>query len=170
MLSYNKMFGLGTLLSLLAGGTIQSTESNSNGYRGIGIFSDKLAHPAFATKYPEGEAPSGSQDISRTMGVFMNANMIYDDRYFLDASIRYEGNSKFGSEQRYAPFWSVGAGWNIHKEKFMQSLRAERLKLRGSIGYTGNASFSPYQAMTTYKYDSQLDYGEGIGAGTDGDR
>ena len=164
MLSYNKMFGPGTLLSLLAGGTIQSTESNSNGYRGIGIFSDKLAHPAFATKYPEGEAPSGSQDISRTMGVFMNANMIYDDRYFLDASIRYEGNSKFGSEQRYAPFWSVGAGWNIHKEKFMQSLRAERLKLRGSIGYTGNASFSPYQAMTTYKYDSQLDYGEGIGA------
>ena len=40
----------------------------------------------------------------------------------------------------------------------------DRIKLRGSLGYTGNASFSPYQAMTTYKYDAGLDYDKGIGA------
>lgn len=94
----------------------------------------------------------------------MNANIIYDDRYFLDASIRYEGDSKFGEDQRYAPFWSVGAGWNIHKEKFMHSSSTDRLKLRASVGYTGNASFAPYQAMTTYQYKGELDYGKGIGA------
>lgn len=55
MLSYNRMFGTGTLLSVIGGGTIQSTESNANSYVGVGIFSDKLAHPAFSTKYPEGE-------------------------------------------------------------------------------------------------------------------
>ena len=164
MLSYNRMFGTGTLLSVIGGGTIQSTESNANSYVGVGIFSDKLAHPAFSTKYPEGEKPGGSQDISRTMGAFMNANIIYDDRYFLDASIRYEGDSKFGEDQRYAPFWSVGAGWNIHKEKFMHSSSTDRLKLRASVGYTGNASFAPYQAMTTYQYKGELDYGKGIGA------
>ena len=94
----------------------------------------------------------------------MNGNMIYDNRYFLDVAIRYEGSSKFGSDQRYAPFWSVGGGWNIHKEKFMPTSATDVLKLRASVGYTGNASFSPYQAMTTYKYDADLNYGKGIGA------
>lgn len=163
MASYNKLFGSGTLLNVLAGGTIESTESNSDGYTGVGIYSDKLAHPAFATKYQEGGAPSGSQSLERTMGFFVNGNLIYDDRYFLDLAVRYEGASKFGSDQRYAPFWSVGAGWNIHKEKFMQASSADVLKLRTSVGYTGNASFSPYQAMTTYSYDKNLDYGKGIG-------
>lgn len=164
MLSYNKLFGSGTLLSVLGGGSLQSTESNSTSYSGVGIFSDKLAHPAFATKYPEGDKPGGSQDISRTMGVFLNANAIYSDRYFLDFSLRYEGDSKFGADQRYAPFWSVGGGWNIHKEKFLHFASTDRLKLRGSVGYTGNASFSPYQAMTTYRYEADLNYEKGIGA------
>lgn len=163
MASYNKLFGSGTLLNVLAGGTIESTESNSDGYTGVGIYSDKLAHPAFATKYQEGGTPSGSQSLEHTMGFFVNGNLIYDNRYFLDLAVRYEGASKFGSDQRYAPFWSVGAGWNIHKEKFMQASSADVLKLRTSVGYTGNASFSPYQAMTTYSYDKNLDYGKGIG-------
>ena len=84
------------------------------------------------------------------MGLFLNANVIYDDRYFADASIRYEGSSKFGEDQRFTPFWSLGLGWNIHKEKFLNMSGTDRIKLRGSLGYTGNASFSPYQAMTTY--------------------
>lgn len=164
MVSYNKMFGTGTLLNVVAGGTIQSSETNTNGYSGVGIYSDKLAHPAFTTKYPEGSHPTGSQSIERSMGYFINGNIIYDDRYFVDASIRYEGSSKFGSDQRYAPFWSIGGGWNIHKEKFMPTSSTDRLKLRASLGYTGNASFSPYQAMTTYQYTGSLDYNKGIGA------
>lgn len=163
-LSYNKMFGTGTLLSVLAGGNLQTSETNSNGYTGIGIYSDRLAHPAFTTRYPADDHPSGSQDISRSVGFYVNGNVIYDDRYFVDASIRYEGSSKFGSDQRYAPFWSVGAGWNIHKEHFLPFGEMDRLKLRGSVGYTGNASFSPYQAMTTYEYRNDLEYYKGIGA------
>lgn len=163
-LSYNKMFGTGTLLSVLAGSNINTSETNSNGYSGTGIFSDRLAHPAFATSYPEGGRPTGSQDISRSAGFYLNGNVIYDDRYFADASIRYEGSSKFGSDQRYAPFWSFGAGWNIHKEHFLNFGPTDRLKLRGSVGYTGNASFSPYQAMTTYEYSNGLEYYKGIGA------
>lgn len=163
-LSYNKLFGTGTLLNAMGGANIQTSESNSNGYTGIGIYSDKLAHPAYASKYPEGEKPSGSQDLERSMGLYVNANVIYDDRYFADASIRYEGSSKFGEDQRFTPFWSLGLGWNIHKEKFLKMSELDRLKLRGSVGYTGNASFSPYQAMTTYKYDASLDYNKGIGS------
>ena len=164
LLTYNKMFGEGTLLSLIAGGNLQSSNSNSNGYTGIGIFSDRLAHPSFASQYPSESSPTGSQDISRSLGGFVNVNTIYKDRYFADFSIRYEGSSKFGSDQRYAPFWSVGVGWNIHKEKFFNAASTDRLKLRASVGYLGNASFSPYQAITTYEYNSDYVYDNGIGA------
>lgn len=164
LLTYNKMFGEGTLLSLIAGGNLQSSNSNSNGYTGIGIFSDRLAHPSFASQYPSESSPTGSQDISRSLGGFINVNTIYKDRYFADFSIRYEGSSKFGSDQRYAPFWSVGVGWNIHKEKFFNAAPTDRLKLRASVGYLGNASFSPYQAITTYEYNSDYVYDNGIGA------
>lgn len=163
-LSYNKMFGTGTLLNAMGGANIQSSENNGNGYTAVGLYSDKLGHPAFATRYPEGATPQGSQELERSMGLFLNANVIYDDRYFADASIRYEGSSKFGEDQRFTPFWSLGLGWNIHKEKFLNMSGTDRIKLRGSLGYTGNASFSPYQAMTTYKYDAGLDYDKGIGA------
>lgn len=164
MLSYNKLFNEGTLLSVVAGANIQSGTTDRNGYTGIGIFSDKLAHPAFSSQYPASQSPSGSQDIDRTLGGFINANMIYKDRYFIDLSIREEGSSKFGSDQRYAPFWSVGGGWNIHKENFFHAQSTDRLKLRASVGYLGNASFSPYQALTTYEYQSGLYYDKGIGA------
>lgn len=164
MLTYNKMFGTGTLLSMIAGGNIQSFSTERNGYTGIGIFSDKLTHPAFSSQYPAGKKPTGSEDIERMAGGFINVNAIYGDRYFLDISIRYEGASKFGSERRYAPFWSLGGGWNIHKEGFLNDSSSDRLKLRGSVGYLGNATFSPYQAVTTYIYESDLFYGKGIGA------
>ena len=50
MLTYNKMFGESTLLNVLGGGTISSSDGNSNSYSGVGIFSDKLAHPAFRSE------------------------------------------------------------------------------------------------------------------------
>ena len=164
LLTYNQVFDNGTLISLIAGGNIEHSDLNSNGYTGIGIFSDKLAHPSFATQYPSERTPTGSQDVERTLGGFINLNTIYKDRYFADVSIRYEGSSKFGADQRYAPFWSLGLGWNIHNEKFFHATSTDRLKLRASVGYLGNASFSPYQAITTYEYRAENLYDNGIGA------
>lgn len=164
ILSWNKMFDHGTLLNVAGGANISQDRSDSNGYMGIGIFSDKQAHPAFSVSYPAGQSPSGSQSISRALGFFVTSNVIFRDRYFADLSFRSEGSSKFGSDNRFGTFWALGAGWNIHKESFMRMNENDRLKLRGSIGYVGNASFSPYQAMTIYEYLSDLFYGKGIGA------
>ena len=98
------------------------------------------------------------------MGFFANLNSIWDNKYFLDLIYRYEGSSKFGKNTRFAPFWSVGAGWNIHNESFLQGKGIELLKLRASIGYLGNISFEPYQAITSYNYASGYNYVKGIGA------
>lgn len=163
MLSYNNYFFKKLFLTAMGGSSVESTSSDAAIYRSIGYYSDKLGHPAFATSY-DSSRPSGSDTQTRGVGVFVNANTIWDNKYFLDLIYRYEGSSRFGKNQRFAPFWSVGGGWNIHNEKFMKGTPVQLLKLRASVGYLGNINFNPYQALTTYSYNSSYFYGKGTGA------
>ena len=163
MLSYNNYFFKKLFLTAMGGSSVESTSSDAATYRSIGYYSDKLGHPAFATSY-DSSRPSGSDTQTRGVGVFVNANTIWDKKYFLDLIYRYEGSSRFGKNQRFAPFWSVGGGWNIHNEKFMKGTPVQLLKLRASVGYLGNINFNPYQALTTYSYNSSYFYGKGTGA------
>ncbi len=163
MLSYNNYFFKKLFLTAMGGSSVESTSSDAATYRSIGYYSDKLGHPAFATSY-DSSRPSGSDTQTRGVGVFVNANTIWDNKYFLDLIYRYEGSSRFGKNQRFAPFWSVGGGWNFHNEKFMKGTPVQLLKLRASVGYLGNINFNPYQALTTYSYNSSYFYGKRTGA------
>ena len=142
---------------------MEATKSDTHSFSALGVLSDKLEHPSMATGYAESH-PGGGEDQSRMLGFYANANYIYENRYFADLSVRYEGSSKFGTDNRFAPFGSIGLGWNIHKEKFMQATKISLLKLRSSIGLVGNANFNPYQARLSYKYSSDLYYNGNIGA------
>ena len=164
MLSYNNYFFKKLFLTAMGGSSMESTSTDAAGYRSVGFYSDKLGHPAFATSYDAGTHPSGSDTETRGVGFFVNTNTIWDNKYFLDLIYRYEGSSRFGKNKRFAPFWSVGGGWNIHNEKFMSGSQVQLLKLRASIGYLGNINFNPYQALTTYSYNSAYFYGKGTGA------
>lgn len=163
MLSLNKYLTEKLFMTATLGVNGDSQTSDAMTYKAIGFFSSKLDHPSFAASYDTGQ-PSGSDAVSRNLGYFVNGNFIYDNKYFVDVIYRYEGSSKFGENQRYAPFWSLGGGWNMHYEKFMQDLDIQNLKLRLSAGYLGNINFSPYQALTAYQYSNSLVYDTGIGA------
>lgn len=163
MLSYNKnLFGK-LFTSATAGSTIEANNGDNTSYSSVGYYSANLSHPAFAAGYVNGK-PGGSDNIYRTVGFFANVNSIWDNKYFLDFIYRYEGSSKFGKNTRFAPFWSVGSGWNIHNESFLKGKGIELLKLRASVGYLGNISFEPYQAITSYNYAAGNNYVKGIGA------
>ena len=163
MLSYNKnLFGK-LFTSATAGATIEANNGDNTSYSSVGYYSANLSHPAFAAGYVNGK-PGGSDNIYRTVGFFANVNSIWDNKYFLDFIYRYEGSSKFGKNTRFAPFWSVGSGWNIHNESFLKGKGIELLKLRASVGYLGNISFEPYQAITSYNYAAGNNYVKGIGA------
>ena len=163
MLSYNKnLFGK-LFTSATAGSTIEANNGDNTSYSSVGYYSANLSHPAFAAGYVNGK-PGGSDNIYRTVGFFTNLNSIWDNKYFLDFIYRYEGSSKFGKNTRFAPFWSVGSGWNIHNESFLKGKGIELLKLRASVGYLGNISFEPYQAITSYNYAAGNNYVKGIGA------
>ncbi len=163
MATYNKYLTDKLFSTTTLGSNIESASGDNSAYRAIGFYSDKLGHPAFASRYPL-TSPSGGDDITRSVGVFLNSNLIYDNRYYVDLTIRAEGASQFGVNNRFAPFWSAGGGWNIHNEAFMKDSGFKTLKLRASTGYTGSANFPPYMALTTLKYDNTLNYGKGMGA------
>lgn len=155
----------GTMLTLNLGGEIKRSKSTSSTLVATGFLSDEQNDIAYATTYPDGGKPSGSEDLSASLGGFLAANFMWKNRYVLDGSYRVSGSSKFGSDHRYAPFWSVGAGLNIHNEEFAKKLGwINTLRLRGSYGYTGSVKFSSYQAVTTYKYNSDYLSYTGVGA------
>jgi len=75
----------------------------------------------------------------------------YDGRYYLQGSLRYDGSSLFGADNKWGLFWSAGASWNIHNEKFMKNAPfVNVLKLRLSYGVNGNNNISTYQAYGVY--------------------
>ena len=155
----------GTMLTLNLGGEIKRSKSTSSTLVATGFLSDEQNDIAYATTYPDGGKPSGSEDLSASLGGFLAANFMWKNRYVLDGSYRVSGSSKFGSDHRYDPFLSVGAGWNIHNEEFAKKLGwINTLRLRGSYGYTGSVKFSSYQAVTTYKYNSDYLSYTGVGA------
>ena len=80
------------------------------------------------------------------------------------SSIVMKDRTKFGKKLSFCTFWSVGTGWNIHNEKFLKGSPFQLLKLRASLGYLGNISFEPYQALTMYTSLAGLNYIKGIGA------
>ena len=89
-------------------------------------------------------AVPGSASTSKyelTLGSFFaNAQYDYDGKYYLSGSFRYDGSSRFGSNHRWAPFWSLGAKYRISSEKFMEDTKdwLTNLTLRASYGTSGN--------------------------------
>ncbi|MCD8186569.1 MAG: TonB-dependent receptor [Rikenellaceae bacterium] len=104
-------------------------------------------------------SPYGYDQQTRRIGATANVNYTYDRRYFVDLTGTVEGSSRFGANNRTAPFWSAGAGWNLHREKFMQGVGAiSNARVRLSYGTSGLQNFSPYQALRTYKNYTNVNY------------
>lgn len=81
---------------------------------------------------------------------FSRINYNYQSKYYLSGSMRYDGDSKMPTINRWSPFWSVGAAWRIEKEDFFNSSIINQLKLRASYGRLGNSNLGdigvyPYQ-------------------------
>ena len=85
---------------------------------------------------------TNERDETRTRNsIFGRVQYAYDNRYLLSASVRRDGDSRFGSNERYATFPAFSLGWNVHNEEFWNDNVVNLLKLRVSTGSLGTASF-----------------------------
>ncbi|MCL7764722.1 TonB-dependent receptor [Polaribacter sp. Z014] len=86
---------------------------------------------------------SGSSELNK-IGYLGRINYNYDGKYIASASYRRDASARFGSNKRWANFYSASAGWNIAKESFMQDSHFSNLKLRGSYGTVGSDAINNY--------------------------
>ena len=155
-LNYNKMIGKH---AFFFNGTwnLQSTNNGSTTVMAEGFGNDNMDDISMATYYYHNSHPTGSDSKTREIGLIGAFNYSYADRYLFDASYRATGSSVYGSDNHWGGFWSLGAGWNIHNEKwFGEESPIKLLKLRYSLGYTGTQNFNPYQARAKYSYSGNF--------------
>lgn len=99
---------------------------------------------------------SGKNITERLMAYFARLNYSYDDKYMATASIRHEGSSKFGANNRWGTFYAISGGWRISREAFMEDVSwIDDLKIRAAYGVTGNEGFSADYAARMYGADQR---------------
>jgi TonB-linked SusC/RagA family outer membrane protein len=159
LISFNKRYGLHVLSALV-------------GQEWSKIHTETVAVSAFNTPYPgernlgafltygtyqnqvSGTAatPSSAAPVDKaSFSVFGEINDSYKEKYFGSASLRRDASTNFGKDNRYGTFYSVGGGWLISKEDFMNRFKpVTNLKLRAAYGTSGREAGADYLNFTVY--------------------
>ncbi|MBD1423255.1 SusC/RagA family TonB-linked outer membrane protein [Sphingobacterium chuzhouense] len=156
LLTYNKTFEGGHSLNLLLGNEFQKNDYRWTYMASQGFASSELQQPGVAAKPLDVD---GDREQFAFHSVFLNANYDFDAKYFVGASIRRDGSSRFPKDSRYGTFYSGSAAWLISSEQFLENVSwINSLKLRTSYGRMGNADFLftnrnyPFNAL--YRFDA----------------
>lgn len=147
ILTYDKRFDKNHALNLMGGVTFQTYQYNDLGGSGTGFLRDVYETNNLGVASTPGTPSSGYSDY-RMASFLGRANYNLMERYLLTVTARYDGSSKFSKNHKFAFFPSAALAWRLSEENFMQDIDwLSNLKLRASIGQTGNQSISPYQTF-----------------------
>ena len=146
----------GSSLTIVGGGSLEHNNGANSFVRGEGFSSPALQYAGNATSIVSfGAGPNNPYNLE---SYFARANYSYKDRYLLSGSMRADGDSRFGPDNRWGYFPAISAGWLISDEGFMGNFKNKlgSLKLRGSFGETGNDNIAAFSYLST---DSSAAYG-----------
>ncbi|MEM8965261.1 MAG: TonB-dependent receptor [Bacteroidota bacterium] len=127
-------------VTFLAGHSYQRTFVHQKTFE-LSSFASNGIEPRYQDQISTQEQPTTLRTFAREdelQSFFGRVNYAFDSKYLLTATLRADGSSKFGENNRYGYFPSFAAGWNLSKEDFMTTLPFDNLKLRASWGQTGN--------------------------------
>ena len=162
-LNFSKLFGRNTL-NLLVGHEGQRTDLKSTYLSGSNYAVDYLNDVILASV--PGSASTQRSELLQ-LSFLSRAEYSYDNKYYLSASFRYDASSRFGANNRWAPFWSVGGRYRISNEAFMADTRdwLTDLTVRTSYGTSGNQQVGPgwYAAKDLYFLSGQYNGLSGSG-------
>ncbi|WEK34718.1 MAG: SusC/RagA family TonB-linked outer membrane protein [Candidatus Pseudobacter hemicellulosilyticus] len=119
-----------------------------------GFTSERMENVMLGRGYLTDSRPTGIDGVKREIGFLGAFSYMYDNRFMTDLTLRTSASSQFGAEKRWAEFWSVGLGWNLHNERFFENSIGvlDQFKIRGSIGSTGDPNFASNASIATYQY------------------
>ncbi len=146
-LTWDKTFNSKHHVNVLLG-----TESNTYDYDNVEAEKRGFDFPDTELTYGANLQTANSYTTaSRNFRTLSRANYDYDNRYHISASFTYDGTSRFHRDSRWGAFWSVGLGWNIANESFMENVEwLDVLKFKASYGTSGNQNLGYFPYMATY--------------------
>ncbi len=149
-LNYNVDLGTNNSLNLLGGYEYQKFNFQGFGFGGFGFdildFNNDLALQN--SNRDNRNVFSFAEPISEIQSFFGRANLNINDRFLLTGTLRADGSTRFGENNRYGVFPSVAAAWNLHNESFLANDAIDQLKLRAGWGISGNQEFAADAALT----------------------
>ncbi len=143
--SINLLGGYSWQESIYDGFWAQGEDANSDyiGYNDLGIMND--------VSYGDIDSWKGQWNL---IGFFARAQYNYMSKYYVSGSIRRDGSSKFGDNNKWGWFPTVSAGWNMHSEGFMENVSwLDQLKLRASWGIAGNQEIGEYRSRKVWEVE-----------------
>lgn len=156
-LTYNQHIG-SSLIDAVLGTSASKQHNRSTAQSGFGFPSYAIHELSAASDFTVNQTFSDQWTLA---SYFARVNYSYDDRYLLTGSIRRDGSSRFGNENRWATFPAFSAGWRVSNESFMKEVSfINDLKLRAGWGVTGNLpadfypSYSQLSIGNNYSYNS----------------
>ena len=159
-LNYNKSFGDDNLTALL-GSTYEyfQTKSFSGNARGFAL--PDLGTNAIGSGDPELNNIGSGRNQARFISYLARVNYSLNNKYLFTASIRADGSSRFGDNNKFGYFPSGAIAWKMHEEDFLEDNSwINQLKLRGSVGSTGNANIGNSLTFQTFSAGQDLLFGD----------
>lgn len=153
ILNFNREFGQNSLGIMLGqesfSRNVAGVSAGRKGFPFAGLYElNSAAEPDYSTSY---------EDNYRLLSFFSRAEYNYADKYYVSASLRTDGSSKFSPASRWGTFWSMGASWRMNNEEFMKGITwIDNLKLKASYGAVGNDNLSSwycYQGLYAAGYN-----------------
>ena len=143
--NYNKTFKEDYKLDLVAGMSFEESSRKRQYVAGTGFPSDDLQTVESASEITAG---SSSRTKYNFLSYFGRATISIMDKYLIKGSMRYDGSSRFGASNRYGIFPAASVGWIMSQEDFLKDSEfINLLKLRGSVGVTGNAGIGNFASL-----------------------
>jgi len=139
-------------LETIAGSSLNDFNSGGFSASGGDFITDVVGanNLSFAQDFNQGEGNVGSfANFNRIFGFFQRVNLTWDDTYFLNGTFRREASSRFGRNQRWGNFWSIGGA--IELTNFIEMKFINQLKLRSSFGVTGNDA--PFDGISQLRFE-----------------
>ncbi len=129
--------------------TLAGVSASRTGFPFAGL--EELSSAAVA------DASSSYEDNYRLLSFFGRAEYDYNDKYYVSASLRADGSSRFSKSSRWGTFWSLGASWRMNNEEWLKNATwIDNLKLKASYGAVGNdnlSSWYSYQGLYSTGYN-----------------
>jgi len=152
-LTYNNTFNTKHVLNVVGGYSWQEFNNYNQSTIATGFVSDNLGADNIGGGI--NQVTQNNHEINRLISFYGRANYNYDNKYLLTATVREDGSSRFGANNRWATFPSAALAWKMSEEGFMKDMTSiNELKLRVGYGVTGNQEIGNFKYSSTYAINS----------------